>query len=194
MLVPEPDDGRLKPGTTAPAFEATSLRGETIRLADRLDQPLWLAFFRFASCPLCNFRIHQLVGQWPKRFAHRPFRMLAVFQSPPEKLDVYVSRHEPQFTVIANPALDLYRLYGVEASLRKAFSGQVLEGLVGAAKAGLPLVGVPDGPAFRIPADFLIAPGGTIHTAFYGANMADHIAFETVDEWLDEMERSQARI
>jgi thioredoxin-dependent peroxiredoxin len=177
----------------APLFETTSLRGDPVALADRLDQPLWLAFFRFASCPLCNFRIHQLVGEWPKRFAHRPFRMLGVFQSPPDKLDTYVTKHEPQFTIIANPDMDLYRLYGVEVSFKKAFSGQVFKSMVGAAKAGLPLVRPSDGPAFRVPADFLITPEGTIHTAFYGGNMADHIPFETVDAWLDEMERPERR-
>jgi thioredoxin-dependent peroxiredoxin len=181
------ESGRLEAGQEAPLFEATTLRGERISLADRLDQPLWLAFFRFASCPLCNFRIHQLVGQWPDRFAHRKFRMLGVFQSPAEKLDTYVSKHEPQFTVVANPEMDLYRLYGVESSIKGAFSGQVMKSMVGAAKAGLPLMGAPDGPSFRIPADFLIAPGGTIHTVFYGSNMADHIPFETVDAWLDEL-------
>jgi thioredoxin-dependent peroxiredoxin len=182
------EHGRLESGQMAPSFEAKSVRGDSIRLEERIDQPLWLAFFRFAACPLCNLRIHQLVGEWPKRFAHRPFRMLGVFQSPPDKLDRYVSRHEPQFTIISNPEMDLYRLYGVESSIKKAFSGQVFKAVVGAGKAGLPLVRPPDGPAFRIPADFLIMPGGTIHTAFYGANMADHIPFETVDAWLDEME------
>jgi thioredoxin-dependent peroxiredoxin len=180
--------GRLEPGHTAPPFEATTLRGDTISLEDRLDQPLWLAFFRFASCPLCNFRIHQLVGEWEKRYAHRRFRMLGVFQSPADKLDTYVSKHEPQFTVISNPEMDLYRLYRVEVSFAGAFSGQVFKSMVGAAKAGLPLMRPPDGPAFRIPADFLINPGGEIHTAFYGSNMAEHIPFETVDAWLDEVE------
>lgn len=113
--------------------------------------------------------------------------MLGVFQSPPEKLDTYVTRHEPQFTIIANPEMDLYQLYGLETSIKGAFAGQVFKSMVGAAKAGLPLVRPPDGPAFRIPADFLISPGGTIHTAYYGSNMADHVPFETVEAWLDEV-------
>jgi thioredoxin-dependent peroxiredoxin len=168
-------------------FEATTIGGEKISLADRLDQPVWLAFFRFASCPLCNFRIHQMLGLWPQRFAHRKFRMLSVFQSPAEKLDASITKYEPQLAVIADPEMDLYRLYGVESSIKGAFSGQIVKSMIGARKAGLPLMRRPDGPAFRIPADFLIAPAGTIHTAFYGSNMADHIPFETVDAWLDEM-------
>ena len=177
--------GHMQPGDAAPLFDATSVTGESVRLADCLEQPVWLAFFRFASCPLCNFRVHQLMAGWSRRFAHRRFRMIGVFQSPREKLDAYVMRHRPGFAVVADPAMGLYQLYGVEASLQKAFAGEVFKSLVGAVRVGLPIVRSHDGPAFRIPADFLIEPGGTIHTAFYGRNMADHIPFETVESWLD---------
>jgi thioredoxin-dependent peroxiredoxin len=178
---------RLEPGRAAPPFELTTARGETVCVGDRLEQPLWLAFFRYAACPLCNFRIHQLMAMWAERFAHRSFQMVGVFQSPLAKLDALQRRERPPFTIVADPDMNLYRLYGVETSVSRAYSVEVASGLVSAARAGVIRFRMPDGPFFRIPADFLVAPGGTVHTAFYGRNMADHVPFETVCAWLDEM-------
>ena len=52
---------RLTFGDTAPAFETTSIDGRPIRLDDFRGQKLLLAFFRYASCPLCNLRISELI-------------------------------------------------------------------------------------------------------------------------------------
>lgn len=178
---------RLSPGNDAPEFSTKSLRGDPIQLSALKSKPVWLAFFRFASCPLCNLRVHQIVGEW-SRFSERDVTVLGVFQSPPKKLEEYVAKQNPPFTLIADPEMDLYRLYGVEASAKGLLSADVPKGMVGAAKVGLPLVRPWQGPATRIPADFLIDRDGKVHTAFYGTNIAEHIPFEDVERFLDAVQ------
>ena len=41
-------------------------------------------------------------------------------------------------------------------------------------------IGKREGTVTRIPADFLIHADGSIHTAFYGEKIGDHIPFESV--------------
>ena len=145
---------------------------------------MWLAFFRWAQCPLCNFRIHELVSVWADKFARERMVMLAVFQSPAEKLAGLTERHRPPFRVIPDPEMQLYELYGLGTSAAGLMGADVRRSLAGARAAGLPLVSMWDGPPLRTPADFLIDESGVIRVAYQGKNIADHIPFEAVTRFL----------
>jgi peroxiredoxin Q/BCP len=180
---------RLMPGTEAPDFTAKTVDGSALTLSDHRGGPVWLAFFRYAMCPLCNFRIHQLLQLWPGKFASRGITMIGVFQSPARKLEGLVARHNPPFVVISDPELQLYTKYSVEAKWAGAFGKATRAALRGAAGAGIPLIKPWDGPPHRVPADFLLDGNGTIREVFYGENIADHIPFEQVEAFLDELGR-----
>jgi peroxiredoxin len=173
---------RLEKGSRAPDCGATSLRGESIRLSAEWSQgPLWLAFFRFAACPLCNLRVHEMIEQW-SRFDGK-LRLIAVFQSPASRLEEFVATQDPPFTLIADPEMALYAEYAVEVSFMKALSAQVARRTVQAKRKGFRVIPPMDGPTFRVPADFLIERG-FVKVAHYGKNLSDHIPFETVERFL----------
>ncbi|MEM9462801.1 MAG: redoxin domain-containing protein [Myxococcota bacterium] len=176
---------KLQVGDQAPDFTADTLDGNAVTLSDMRGQLVWLAFFRYAACPLCNFRVHQLLSVWAKTFSQRKFVMLGVFQSPGRKLEGLVKRHDPPFKIISDPNMELYARYYLEASLRGALSKDVRRVLAGASKASIPIVTPWDGPPHRIPADFLLDSHGMIKQAFYGENIAQHIPFEDVTSFLD---------
>jgi peroxiredoxin Q/BCP len=176
---------KLQVGHQAPDFTVEALSGETITLSALQGKPVWLAFFRYAACPLCNLRIHQLSSTWASSFASRNFTMLAVFQSPPRKLEGLVERYSPPpFKVICDPELELYAKYHLDCSMKGALGGEVRGKLMEARKAGIPIVKPWDGPASRVPADFLIDRHGMIRQAFYGENIGQHIPFESVSSFL----------
>jgi len=77
----------------------------------------------------------------------------------------------------------LYEKYNLEKGLTKVFGKEVFSGLLGARKAGIPVVRSWEGPPTRRPADFLISPEGTIDVAFYGENVAQMIPFDDVVTW-----------
>jgi peroxiredoxin len=179
---------RQRPGEPAPDFTATTWAGATLRLADLRGRPLWLAFFRYASCPLCNLRVADIIERWPD-LASCDLQLVAVFQSTPESIGRYVGRQEPPFPIICDPEEQLYRLYGVEHSLKALLApSNVPLGIKAAARGFLP--GRMDGTKSRVPADFLIDREGVIVDAFYGDTIGEHIPFARVMDFLDRKDEA----
>lgn len=177
---------RIAAGSPAPSFRRQDLLGATVDSA-AVTGPLWVGFFRFASCPLCNLRIHTMIGEW-ERWQHR-CTYVAVFQSPAERFAEFMRKQQPPFSVIADPELELFRAFGVESSVAAALKLPVITETVRARMAGFPVTAGPkDGAAFRVPADFIIHRG-VVATAFYGSNVAESIPFEDADAALKSIAR-----
>lgn len=173
----------LKSGDTAPLFDAVTMDGRPIRLSDFRGRKLLLAFFRYASCPLCNLRLSELIRFQPELQA-QGLQILSVFQSPLERLQHYAGRQRPPFPVIADPDHILYRRYGVASSWGGFLKGSLRIGSLARAAARGFLPGPMDGNKALIPADFLIAPGLVIHTAYYGRDIGDHLPLLAIYQWL----------
>lgn len=174
---------RLTPGTAAPDFAVDTLDGARFALAQQRGQPVWVAFFRFATCPLCNLRIHQMKGVW-SRYAGR-VQFLGVFQSPRERFDATSLKDVP-FRIAADPELHLYQQYGLEKSVLGLVHPKVAAASMEALRVGIPMhaTGPKDGGTLRVPGDFLIDRQGTLQVARYGAHISDHIPFDDVDAFL----------
>ncbi|MCB9629485.1 MAG: redoxin domain-containing protein [Sandaracinaceae bacterium] len=174
---------RLAIGTPAPAFRGTTWDGQPVALSDYQGKKLWLAFFRYASCPLCNVRVRAIYRKVDELSA-AGVSVVAVFQSPGEKVREYVLEgDEPPMPIIADPAMKLYEQYALERSVMGFLNPRNLGGLL---EARAQKVGgmSPDGPMDRIPGDFLIGPDGKLVDVFYGSAIGDHIPFERVDAFM----------
>lgn len=169
---------QLEAGQIAPTFTATSYDGKQVELDSYRGAKLWLAFFRYASCPLCNNRIHEIIQRYSE-FQRRGVQVLAVFQSPPARIAEFVGAQQPPFPLIADPDLELYAKYRVAKSLLGLWYPRVMTSFLQAVKNGFG-PGASDGNMARIPADFLIDPEGLLWDVFYGKAISDHIPFETV--------------
>ena len=173
--------GRLNTGEKAPSFKTRDWQGKSIELLDTHPGKTLLSFFRYASCPLCNLRVHELIRE-QGRFSEAGIRILAVFQSPAERIAHYVGQQSPPFPLIPDPDLKLYRLYGVETS----WWGVVRTWTVGlpqvfkAVFANGYLPGRVENEVNRIPADFLIASDGQLIDVYYGRDIGDHIPLERI--------------
>lgn len=171
----------IQPGTLAPNFTAMTHEGREIELSRLRGKKLWLAFYRFAACPLCNYRVHQTLERY-REFEDAGIQILAVFQSTAERITQYVGGQKPPFPLIADPEMKLYNLYGVKSSWLSGFNPMVYVELFKAYRAGFKS-GPIDGPATRVPADFLVDPEGLVWRSYYGRSIADHIPFESVSEF-----------
>lgn len=172
-----------QPGAAAPDFEATTWEGRPVRLSDQRGQPVWLAFFRYAACPLCNLRVHEMI-QRQAQWESQGLRILAVFQSPAKRMARYVGRQKPPFPLIADPKEALYRLYGVGSSRMAMIKPGVAPKLASALAHGF-MPGMTDGTVTRVPSDCLIDANGMIADRFDGLDIADHIPFERVEKFLN---------
>lgn len=175
---------KLKATQMAVPFTVHDISDNPISLADYQGKKLLLSFYRYASCPFCNLRIHHLVEQH-ENLRERGLNVLAFFQSPQEKILQYVTaKHAIPFPIVADPDHRIYKMYGLDASWWGYIKGAMKGGkLREASRLGL-MENDPDGTKNLIPADFLILPDQTIHTAFYGNDISEHIPFEQIDAFL----------
>jgi peroxiredoxin Q/BCP len=169
----------LQPGHIAPDFQANTWDNQPIQLSALREHKVWLAFFRYASCPLCNLRVRDIILRHPQLTAQN-IKVLAVFQSPPETIAEYVGQQAPPFPLISDPDEILYKQYQLQTSLAGFLHPKNMLVVKDAMKAGFK-PGKMDGSKTRIPGDFLITRTGFLADVFYGKVIADHIPFERVE-------------
>ena len=172
---------KLKPQDKAPSFEIKSVQGELINLQKYKGRTVLLAFFRFAGCPVCNFRMHELVKNYPALKAQN-VEVIAIFESKNETLFQYIDDAKIPFPVIGNPDLTLYKLYGTSKSMLKMMRTMFRKKPKQEMKSGEKLYNgkkyKQDGSMTRIPADFLIDQNGNVKIAHYGRFIGDHIPIQ----------------
>lgn len=175
--------GRLV-GREAPDFTLETLNGGSVSLSDFRGKKVWLAFFRYASCPMCNLRISDIIRRHGE-FAGKGLKILAVFQSPRKNLARYVGRQKPPFPLLSDPEETAYGTYGLGNSLKAFVHPMAGVKLAQAATRGF-LPGALDGTKTRIPGDFLIDETGVVVDEFHGGDIGQHIPFERVDAFLGD--------
>ncbi len=172
---------RLQLGQKAPLFSVVDSSGNNVSLEALRGRKVLLSFFRYASCPFCNLRVHHL-SQWYEEWHARGLNMLAVFESPAASIAKRVGKQGPPFTIVPDPSLDLYRLYGVESSwFRFLLSGLLI--LKPVLSGFLP--GKMEGNKAILPADFLIDENGVVQLAYYGGNLGDHIPISRIESFIE---------
>ena len=146
-----------------------------------------LSFYRYASCPLCNLRIAQLIAQYPY-LKEQGLHLVAFFQSPRQSILETVTKQDLPFPIVADPECAIYKLYGVESSLLGLLKGLLrLSEFWMAMKKGFLSV-ASDGDRTLIPADFLVAPDLVVERAYYGKDIGDHLPLEEIEAWLKRPE------
>ena len=173
---------RLKDNQMAPLFSQKAFSGEVYDLSVKREKPLLLAFFRYASCPLCNFRVHELIQNHQRLNKH--LEIVAIFQSPKNKVEQYVCKQDIPFTLIPDPDKNLYKQYAVESSwfgFGKAWTVKISQVFNAVIKHRF-IPGTMEGEIHRIPADFIIDTDGKILKAFYGQHIGDHLPLNEIEK------------
>lgn len=138
-----------------------------------------ISFFRFATCPMCNMRMHELVTRWEE--FHNDFEIVAVFDSPIHHLARHMEKHDAPFPILADEDRIFYDRYGVQHSMMGVVKGVLFRPatLLRSVQKGFIPTSV-QGDLTTMPAEFLVDSGGVIQRAFYGKDEGDHLDFEVV--------------
>lgn len=171
---------RRKVGDHATNFSLPAIDGTLFSLDSLRGTCFMLSFFRFASCPFCNLRVHELA----KRFGEfgGDFTIVAVFDSSLENLRRHAEKHQAPFPILADAENTCYKAYGIEHSLAGTMKGMfgrmptLLKSMF--VQGNIPWV--IKGSMTTMPADFLVDENGVIQTAYYGRDEGDHLPFELV--------------
>lgn len=173
----------LMRGQFIPNFVAKDVFGNTIDLRDYAGHKIMISFYRFSSCPFCNLRVQRILAHYQK-FEENGLKMISFWQSPKESILEHVGQQQPPFPMIPDPEKRIYRLYQVEKSWLGALKVMRDPKMVAKAfKRGFNPA-TADGDMNQLPADFLINPDLTIHAAYYGQHIGDHIGFPEIESFL----------
>lgn len=168
-------------GLSLPAID-----GRQFDISEVKGKRFLLAFFRFASCPFCNMRVHELVTRFDE-FGD-DFSIIAVFDSSLDNLQRHAGKHQAPFPILADEDNIYYRECGVEHSILGVFKGMVLRmpTLLKAMflKGYMPLV--IKGSMTTMPVDLLVDENGIVRVAHYGKDEGDHLSFDRIKQFSHE--------
>ncbi len=172
---------KLQVGEKFPELDAKNIHGVPLSVPATDGRLTHLQFRRFAGCPICNLHLQSFMARHDE-IANAGVREVVVFHSPDAELLPYQGRFP--FDVIGDPGHDFYRRYGVEKSVWSILSPRAWPTAIkGNLRKDKPKRGgMPNGGLLGLPADFLIAPDGSVKAAHYGRHADDQW---TVEEMLD---------
>uniref|UniRef100_A0A6T8PKN7 Alkyl hydroperoxide reductase subunit C/ Thiol specific antioxidant domain-containing protein n=2 Tax=Hemiselmis andersenii TaxID=464988 RepID=A0A6T8PKN7_HEMAN len=173
-------------GKETPSFTLECTQGKQHELCGLKGKKVWVAFFRSAACPLCNLRIHDIIEHYSQLTGGGELQILAIFQTPVDIMNQYVSNRKPPFALLSDPDGKAYEMYECQVSNTGTCLGLIAAQIRGdfkrARKVGISQV-APIGDtslANRMPADFLVDEGGLVRDAFYAKRAHEHIPFNRV--------------
>lgn len=174
---------RIKVNDKAPTFTANDVNGTKIDLEKYKGKKVFLAFFRYASCPVCNFRMHDILENYDQIKASG-YEIIAVYESTNETLNEFLRDENVPFPIIGDSELVLYKKYRVEKSFWRTIGSVFDKKVTNNKNKGKELFNgkklKKDGNLTRIPADFLIDENGIITTAYYGKDIGDHLPLDQI--------------
>jgi peroxiredoxin len=173
---------KLKPGQKIKSIELPAIDGTTFKLNNIKGKTCLISFFRFAGCPFCNLRMHELVKRYDE--LDKNFTIIAIFDSPLDNLIEHAAGHKAPFPILADENNIYYKEYAIEHSISGVLKGMIFRMptlLKGMMKGYIPLKF--KGSITTMPAEFLVDSEGIIKMVHYGKDEGDHLPFEIIKEF-----------
>lgn len=173
---------RVVSGEQAPTFSTVDTDGNPVSLERFRGKPVLLMFFRYASCPMCNLRLHDFAREYPRLHANG-LSAVAFFHSPAGAIRRNAGRKHYGFPLVPDPAQKIYRDFAVETSWSGFLKSMVLPGFyrdwIRSMRYGF--WGGADPQMTGMPADFLVGPDGRLLLVHYGNDIGDHLPLPDIE-------------
>ena len=173
----------IKAGEKAKLFSLQSFTDKKFELNSIKGKRCLLSFYRFAACPFCNLRIHELV-QRHDEFGEN-FIIIAIFDASLDNLSKQSNKHHAPFPILADENGLVYQQYCVRRSVLGMFKGMFgrLPLLLYAMlmKGYVPLQ--IKGNITTMPVDFLIDENGIINRTYFGQDAGDHLSLGKIKKF-----------
>lgn len=172
---------KLQVGDDAPAIILPAIDGTTFDLSKHKGKKVILTFYRFASCPFCNIRIHRIIKRW-KEFPSDTV-MVGIFDADMASLKRRINKnHDVPFIIVADETYETYNQNGVYKSLFRVMLAPIRRPftmLHAMLKGYVPLT-LSTKKLSTIPVDVLIDEDGKVVKAHYCKDTVDHLPIETM--------------
>lgn len=139
-----------------------------------------LSFMRFAACPFCQLRIHELINRWQE--LNDDFTVIAVFDSPLENLQKHAGKQSAPFPILADEYGRYYDKFAIRRSplgALKAMAFRMPTLLYAMFMKGF-FPSSLKGKMTTLPADILVDENGVIVEIYHGKDAGAHIPFERI--------------
>jgi peroxiredoxin Q/BCP len=184
---------KVAPGDRAVPFSTVDVDGHAVSLQQFRRRPLLLMFFRYASCPMCNLRLHDFAKEYPRLHASG-LSAVAFFHSSAPAIRRNAGRRGYPFPLVSDPNQDIYRAFGVETSWFGLLKSMALPSFyrdwIRSIRHGF--WGGADMRMAKMPADFLVGPDGRLLLVHYGKDIGDHLSLGHIEKSLAELSGSRA--
>ena len=179
---------KVQRGDAISELNLPAIDGSQFTIDQVVGKRYLLSFFRFASCPFCNLRVHQLVTKFPD-FSDQ-FTVVGIFDASIDELRRTAERHHSPFPILADGENRYYQRFGVERSWFGVLKGMVLRfpQLLYSVfvKGNVPLwIG---GHMATMPVNLLVDERGIVQYAHYGKDEGDHLPMAAVEAFANRGE------
>lgn len=174
---------RIKVGDHIDELNLPAIDGTLFSIDHVAGKRYLLSFFRFAGCPFCNMRVHDLVKHYAEFGAN--FTIVGVFDSSLENLQRHAEDHQSPFPLLADVENTYYRRFGVERSVWGVIKGIVLR-MPRVLYAVFVKGFIPraiEGNITTMPLNILVDETGVVQYTHYGRDEGDHIPLTTLREF-----------
>jgi peroxiredoxin len=179
---------KLAPGNPVVPFSTVDVDGRPVSLEQFRGHPLLLMFFRYASCPMCNLRLHDFAKEYPRLHANG-LSAVAFFHSSAQAIRRNAGRRNYSFPLVADPNQQIYRAFGVRTSWAGFLKSMLLPSFyrdwIRSIRHGF--WGGADLEMAKMPADFLVGPHGRLLLVHYGKDIGDHLSLADIETALAEL-------
>lgn len=178
---------KLQSGDKAPFFEIPDVNGEIQAITSNNQRPVLLSFHRHAGCPPCNLRVREHILA-KKKLDSYGVQILGVFESPVESIKRDLAHGEVPFPILPDSNRSLYKLYSVTPSVTGFLRSFLIKPLY-SMKAIFKHRYIPkfSEATTMMPAEFLIAPDGTIILSRYAKDLGDYLPLTQVYQALENL-------
>lgn len=138
---------------------------------------------RFATCPFCNLRVHELVQN--QNNLPEDFKIVIVFDATVKQTSVSAERHAASFSILADAEKEAHTLYNIEKSFIGVLWGMIfrmptlLKSMFIHGHWPFPI----QGNMLTMPADFLVDENGIIQVAYYAKDEGDHLPLDQINHF-----------
>jgi len=163
-------DRSLKTGDRAPNFTLPNAVGKTVELNALLAQgPTVISFYRGQWCPYCNLELRALQQALPE-IQRQGATLLAISPQTPDNSLSTVEKEELSFEVLCDVGNRVAREFGLvfqlPAEIRSIYEGFGID---------LPAHNGDETFELPVPATYVVAPDGTIASAFVNADYTQRL-------------------
>ncbi len=169
---------QIQVGAKVAELNLPNIDGSRFSIDQVAGRRYWLSFFRFASCPFCNLRVHNLIKHLPEWGDN--FTVVGIFDASLEELQSSAEKHHAPFPILADQENHYYRRFRVPRS----WLG-VIKGIVGRFHTAIYAMFVKgyfplkvSGHLATMPLNLLVDEQGVVQYVHSGRDEGDHIPLD----------------